>query len=328
MNRLIRPVSIGTLALKNNLVMAPMAGYTQRGLRMLARQQGAAMAVTEMISAYEILRPSRKTRRMIRIAQDDHPLGVQVFGADPLMMADAAARIEQMGCFDLIDVNMACPVRKMIAKGNGGAMLRTPDLGLEILAGMRRATRLPLTVKVRRGYDASTAGREQVERLLAGADELGVDAATIHGRTVDQLYHGQADWSFAVEMAGRLRMPVFGSGDLLDAPSILDRLRGGGIVGVAVARGAVGHPWIFREAMALDAGLPVEPVSPAERVECMWQHYDMLRDELGDYSAIRIMRRFGMFYSKGIDRARESRMAMGKVASRDDLAEVIKEYFE
>jgi len=328
MNRLIRPVTIGTLALKNNLVMAPMAGYTQRGLRMLARQYGAAMAMTEMISAYEILRPSRKTRRMIRIVEEDHPLGVQVFGTDPSMMADAAARIEQMGCFDLIDVNMACPVRKMIAKGNGGAMLRTPDLGLEILSAMRRATRLPLTVKVRRGYDASAAGCEQVERLLTGADELGVDAATIHGRTVDQLYHGQADWSFAVEMAGRLRMPVFGSGDLLDASSILDRLRGGGIAGVAVARGAVGHPWIFREAIAMDAGLPIEPVSRTERVRCMWQHYEMLRDELGDYSAIRIMRRFGMFYSKGIARARESRMAMGKVASRDDLAEVIKEYFE
>jgi nifR3 family TIM-barrel protein len=321
-------VTLGTLALKNNLIMAPMAGYTQRGQRMLARRYGAAMAVTEMISAYEILRPGKKTRRLLRIVDGDRPLAVQVFGADPSMMADAAARIQQLACFDLIDVNMACPVRKMIAKGNGGAMLRTPDLALAILQVMRRATTLPLTVKVRRGYDASPPSRENVERLLAGADEAGIDAVTIHGRTVDQLYHGHADWSFVAEMAARWRMPVFGSGDLAGPEAILDRLRTAGVAGVAVARGAVGHPWIFREAIALDLGQAVEPVSRAERVESMWQHYDMLRDELGDYSAIRIMRRFGMFYSKGIDRAREARMAMGKVATRDHLAEVIREFFQ
>ncbi|MBN2582280.1 MAG: tRNA-dihydrouridine synthase [Planctomycetes bacterium] len=324
----MRPVTVGKLVLKNNLVMAPMAGYTQRGLRMLARHYGAAVAVTEMISAYEILRPSRKTKRLIRIADDDRPLGIQLFGADPTMMADAAARVEQLGCFDLVDVNMACPVRKMIARGNGGAMLRTPDLALEILAAMRRATTLPLTIKVRRGFDASPECRGNVERLLDGADRLGIDAATIHGRTVDQLYHGEADWSFVAEMAARLKMPVFGSGDLLSAEAILDRLRATGIVGVAVARGAVGHPWIFREAIALDQDETCEPVSAGERVECMWRHYEMLRDELGDYSAIRIMRRFGMFYSKGLERAREARVAMGKVACRDDLAEVIKEFFE
>ncbi|NIA21785.1 MAG: tRNA dihydrouridine synthase DusB [Anaerolineaceae bacterium] len=328
MSAFLGPVAVGGLALDNNLVLAPMAGYSQRAQRVLARHYGASLAVTEMISAYEILRPGRKTRRLLEIVDQDRPLGVQVFGTDPAMMAEAAARVEAMGCFDLLDVNLACPVRKMLAKGNGGAMLKNPQAALKVLEAMRGATRLPLAIKVRRGFDGSADSRRRVDELLAGAQTVGIDAVTIHGRTVDQLYHGQADWAVIDQMACRLKVPVFGSGDLTSAAAIVTRLRETCVAGVAVARGAVGRPWIFREVLQLAAGRGIEPVSRSQRVQCMWRHYEMLCDELGQYTAIRIMRRFGIFYSKGLDRARDARVVMSKVGSRDELAEVIKEFFE
>jgi len=324
----VRPVSIGALHLPGNLVLAPMAGYTQRGFRMLARRYGAAMACTEMTSTYEVLRPGRKTRRLLDIVPEDRPLGIQIFDVDTARLADAAAKAEQMGCFCLVEINLACPVRKMLARGNGGAQLRAPDAALGRLDAVRRATRLPLAIKVRRGYDDSPQSRQNVIDLLTGAERLGVDAVTIHGRTVEQVYHGRAEWDFVYEMAARLGIPVFGSGDLSSAEVIVERLRGGPVAGVAVARGAVGSPWIFREAIALACGETPETISRAERVQCMWDHYDMLLDELGEYTAIRVMRRFGMFYSKGLERAREARVALGRIKSRDDLAEVVREFFE
>jgi len=325
----VRPVSIGRLALANNLVLAPMAGYTQRALRLLARRYGAALAHTEMISAYEVLRPGKKTRRLLDIVAEDRPLGLQIFGGDAPLMADAAARAEELRCFDLVDINLACPVRKVIARGHGGARLRDPEDTLRCLETVRRSTCLPLTIKVRRGYDDSPDSRRKVVELLTGAEGLGLDAATIHGRTVQQIYHGHADWIFVYEMAARLtRMPVFGSGDLSSPEEIIERLRGGPVAGVAVARGAVGQPWIFREALELARGQASEPVSPPERIECMWRHFGLLRDELGEYAAIRVMRRFGMFYSKKLHRARDVRVALGQAKSREDFAAIFKEFFE
>jgi nifR3 family TIM-barrel protein len=336
MNAPVRPIALGRVALANNLTLAPMAGYTQRAQRLLARRYGAALCWTEMISAYEVLRPGRKTKKMLQILPEDRPLGLQIFGCDEKMLADAAAAAEKHGSFDAIDVNLACPVRKIIGHGNGGAMLRKPEEALGILARMRAATALPLTIKVRRGFSDSPEDRALVEELLTGADRLGLDGVTIHGRTVEQIYHGAADWTFVYEMAARLKMPVFGSGDLMTGQQIIDRLNGGPVAGAAVARGAVGQPWIFREALALatgstgspQAGSVVEPISSAERVEVMFDHFDLLRDEVGDYTAVRVMRRFGMFYSRRIARAREARLAFGLAKSREDLAGVIKEFFE
>lgn len=325
---LVRPVAIGSLSLPNNLLLAPMAGYTQRGQRMLARRYGAAMTWTEMISDYEVLRPGRKTKRLLRVVEEDRPLGIQIFGADGARLAAAAARAAELGCFDAVDLNLACPVRKMLARGNGGAQLKDPEATLRRMEAVRRACPLPLTIKVRRGFDASDESRRRVIDLLDGAGKIGIDAVTIHGRTVEQIYHGRAEWEFIYEMADRLRVPVFGSGDLMTAEAVIGRLRGGPVAGVAIARGAVGSPWIFREALAQARDETPEPVTADERVWCMWRHYDMLLDELGEYSALRVMRRFGMFYSKGLGHARDARVALGRIASRDDLAEVIRRFFE
>jgi nifR3 family TIM-barrel protein len=328
MTETIRPVALRGLQLANNLVLAPMAGYTHRAQRLLARSYGAALAWTEMISAYEVIRPGRKTKKTLKIVDEDRPLGIQIFGSDEAMMADAAAAAQRMGCFDAIDINMACPVRKVITRGNGGAMLNRPEESLKLIAAMRRSTELPLSIKVRRGFDETPESRARVVELLQGAESAGVDSVTIHGRTVNQIYHGQAQWDFIYEMAALLKVPVFGSGDLIAAARIVERLRGGPVAGVVLARGTIGSPWIFRDVLTEAAGGAHEPVARAERVECMWRQYELLREELGDYSAIRIMRRFGMFYSKGIDRACEARVALGKAKTPTDLGAVIKEFFE
>lgn len=323
----VGPLNIGSLRLPGNLTMAPMAGYTQRAQRVLARGYGASLAWTEMISDYEVLRPGKKTRRLLDIVAEDAPLGLQIFGSDTTRLAEAAARAAEMGCFVAVDLNLACPVRKMIARGNGGAQLRGPSETLSRIRVVREACPLPLAIKVRRGVDDSDDSRQKVIEILTGAEALGVDAVTIHGRTVEQIYRGTADWRFVYEMAERLSIPVLGSGDLTSAEVCLQRLRGGPIAGLALARGAVGSPWIFREIIALARSEAIEPVGADERIECMWRHWAMLVDELGEFTATRVMRRFGMFYSKGLGHARDARVALGKITTRDDLARVVEQFF-
>jgi tRNA-dihydrouridine synthase B len=324
----VRPINIGSLQLPNNLLMAPLAGYTQRAQRLLARRYGAAMAFTEMISAYEVLRPSRVTRKLLEIVDQDHPLGIQIFGQDPAMVADAAARAQQMGCFDLVDLNLACPVRKMLARGNCGAMLKDPQAALAQIEKVRRATTLPLMIKIRRGFDDSPESRARVEEILTGAARIGIDAAIIHGRTVQQIYHGRADWQTMSSIAALVDIPVFGSGDLMTATDVIARLSAPRIAGASLARGAIGSPWIFREVLALSQGHEPPAVTPEERSGTMREHYAMLRQEIGDYSAIRVMRRFGMFYSKGLSRAREARLALGRMKTPAEFEIVIHDFFE
>ena len=324
----LKPISIGSLSLPNNLLMAPLAGYTQRAQRLLTRRMGAAMTFTEMISAYEVLRPSRVTRKLLEIVEEDHPLGIQIFGSDTVMVAEAAARAQAMGCFDLIDLNLACPVRKMLARGNGGAMLKDPQSTLAQIEAVRRATTLPLMIKIRRGFDDTPESRARVEEILTGAARLGIDAAIIHGRTVQQIYHGRADWQVMSELASMVEIPVFGSGDLMTAHDVVERLQVPHIAGASIARGAIGWPWIFREVLALGRGEEMPAVTPAERAETMREHYRLLLDEIGAYSAIRVMRRFGMFYSKGIKRAKEARLALGTMKTVPEFEAVLAEFFE
>lgn len=325
---IIKPLRIGSLELPNNLLMAPLAGYTQRAQRLLARRFGAALTFTEMISAYEVLRPNRVTRRLLEVVDEDHPLGIQIFGNEAGMVAEAAARAQEMGRFDLIDLNLACPVRKMLARGNGGALLKNPDAALDQIAAVRQAVTLPLTIKIRRGYDETAESRAMVEEILTSAARLGIDAATIHGRTVRQIYHGRADWQAVSELASMVDIPIFGSGDLLSADDVAARLAVEHVAGVSIARGAIGSPWIFREVLSLSRGEEPPTTSPEERSATMREHYRLLLDEIGAYSAIRVMRRFGMFYSKGIKRAKESRLALGRMKTAAEFEEVLREFFE
>ncbi len=326
--KLVRPINIGSLSLPNNLLMAPLAGYTQRAQRLIARQMGAALTFTEMISAYEVLRPGRITRKLLAIVEEDHPLGIQIFGADAAMVADAAARAEELGCFDLVDLNLACPVRKMLARGNGGAMLKNADLALAQIEAVRRATSLPLTIKIRRAFDDTPESAAMVQQILTGAARLGINAATIHGRTVQQIYHGKADWEAISHLAQLVDIPIFGSGDLMTAHDVIDRLTTPHLAGVSIARGAIGSPWIFREVLAMGDQQEPPQVAAAERADIMRNHYRLLIEEIGAYSAIRVMRRFGMFYSKGISRAKESRLALGRMTTAEQFEQVLQEFFE
>ena len=255
---------IGSVAIAPNVVLAPMSGITDSAYRSLIKEvnPGAVgLVVTELLSVEALTRHNLKTREMMRYRPHERPLSIQLFGADPVRMADAARMAQDFGA-DLIDVNCGCPAPKVTKKGGGAELMRRTPVLAAILQGLRRALTIPFTVKIRAGWDESSRNAVAVARLAEGE---GAQAVAVHGRTRTQLYTGEPDWDLVAEVKRAVRVPVIGSGDILTPADALRRLATSGVDGVMIGRATLSHPWIFREIDALRRGLPVPEVTPAER---------------------------------------------------------------
>ena len=240
---------IGSLTLKNRVFLAPMAGITNLPMRLMARECGASLTFTEMVSVNGLTREGRKSFDLLKSTPADRPLGMQLFGDDAEMLAEAARLVEGYG--ELIDINMGCPVKKVVGTGAGSALLKEPLKVAGIIRAVRRATRLPFTVKIRTGWVCGDESFLEIGRI---AQEEGCDAVTLHPRSRAQMFDGKADWSRITELKQALDIPVIGSGDLFSAADVARMLEETGCDAVMVARGAMGNPWIFREALQLLAG--------------------------------------------------------------------------
>ncbi|MBM4017365.1 MAG: hypothetical protein FJ288_03410 [Planctomycetes bacterium] len=322
---LVHPVEIGSIRLERNLALAPMHEHTHLALRLLCRRQGAALAYTEMVTPEELLAPrgdeargntaaartealSRKAANILATSPEDRPLGVQLLPRDAASAADAVAMLAAGGRADLVDLNFACPSRRAVASGRGGAMLAAPGAALRIAEAAVRASPLPVTLKMRLGFAASEAGRAAALGLARGAAAIGVAAVTLHARTVGQGYGGRADWPAVARWAEALApLPVFGSGDLRSPDAVIDMLRQTGCAGASIARGALGAPWIFRQAVALAETGTYEPVARRERRETILAHFDGLARQYGQSAAARSMRLLGRYYARGMPNAAAAR---------------------
>ena len=313
-------LTIGSLALDNNLILAPMAGITNFPMRLMAREQGAALCFTEMVSVNGLVREGRKTFDLVRSTPADRPLGIQIFGDDPGLMADGARLVEGHG--DLIDINMGCPVRKVVTSGAGSALLRDPAKVAAIIRAVRRATTLPLTIKIRTGWDAGTASFLEIARI---AEEEGCDAVTLHPRSRSQMFEGKANWSNIRELKEMVRLPVIGSGDLFSAADVQAMLRQTGCDGVMIARGALGNPWIFRETLDLLAGREPRHPTPAERAETALRHLEMFIETTGERIALREMRKHLCWYARGIPGSARFRDLVNRLQTREELIGAVKE---
>ena len=313
-------LTIGSLALDNNLILAPMAGITNFPMRLMAREQGAALCFTEMVSVNGLVREGRKTFDLVRSTPTDRPLGIQIFGDDPGLMADGARLAEGHG--DLIDINMGCPVRKVVTSGAGSALLRDPAKVAAIIRAVRRATTLPLTIKIRTGWDAGTASFLEIARI---AEEEGCDAVTLHPRSRSQMFEGKANWSNIRELKEMVRLPVIGSGDLFSAADIQAMLRQTGCDGVMIARGALGNPWIFRETLDLLAGREPRHPTPAERAETALRHLEIFIETTGERIALREMRKHLCWYARGIPGSARFRDLVNRLQTREELIGAVKE---
>lgn len=315
-------LKIGSLELAENLLLAPMAGITNLPMRILAREQGAALCFTEMVSVNGLVREGGKTFSLMKSSPLDRPLGVQLFGDDPEMLAEGASLAQEFG--DLIDINMGCPVRKVVGSGAGSALLQNPDKIRAIVRAVRAAIKIPLTVKIRTGWNSESANYLLVGRIAA--DE-GADAVTLHPRTRSQMFEGRSNWAQIAELKKRLHIPLLGSGDLFTPADVLRMLQETACDGVMIARGALGNPWIFRETLALMKGAEAVPPAPSDRLDVARRHLKMFAAESGERVAVREMRKHLCWYAHGVPGAAVFRGRVNKIDSLAELEEAMAEFF-
>jgi tRNA-dihydrouridine synthase B len=326
-----RGFSFGNVAVDFPVVQAALSGYSDWPMRVIARRLGAGYTLGEVLLDKFILQVSQgsKARRYIRTTQEEHPVGAQLMGAEPADFPPAALKLAEAG-FDVIDLNFGCPVKKVLGRCRGGFLLSTPAAALEIVQRVRDALppHIPLTVKMRRGLDDTQESRDNFFTIFDGAFRIGVAAITVHGRTVRQRYDGPSNWDFLREVkqhaASRI---VLGSGDAFTAEDCLRMMIETGVDGVTAARGAIGNPWIFREARALAAGLPAEHPSLAEQREVMLEHYRLAEATYGCNRTCSHMRKFGILGSRMHPCMKEVRADFVVVKTRDQWHAVVEKWY-
>jgi nifR3 family TIM-barrel protein len=319
---MIKSLTIGSLTLPNNLMLAPMAGITNLPMRLIARDCGASLCFTEMVSVNGLVRDGKKSFELMQGSPDDRPLGIQLFGDDPLLLAEGARLAEDFG--DLLDINMGCPVRKVVNTGAGSALLREPKRVRAIIMGVRRATTLPLTIKIRIGWQSDEPNFLEIARI---AEAEGCNAITLHPRSQAQMFEGSADWSKIGELKQSVNIPVIGSGDLFCARDIIDMLERTGCDGVMVARGALGYPWIFREALDILAGRETYLPSNEEKLDTALRHLELYVNLAGERTAVQEMRKHFSWYSRGIAGATRFRTMVNLIEGKETLIQAVHDFF-
>jgi len=321
-------VKIGAVDLASPLAIAPMAGMTDTAFRRLVKRHGGCgLVVSEMVSSEGLVRGIDRTLEYAEYTEEERPVSIQIFGGDPEKMAAAAQVVEGMGA-DIVDVNMGCPVPK-IAKHNAGcSLMREPAHAASVIASMVKAVRIPVTVKMRAGWNA---GDRNAPTLAKMVQDAGASAIAVHGRTAEQSYSGLADWDLVARIASELTIPVFGSGDCIEPEQIVERLRSG-VQGVLVGRGVLRNPWILQQANDLIAGRAPRQVTPEERGRFLLDYIELLLSERTDESraltherwVVNKLRALGSWYTKGLENGSHLRTAINSAESlqqvRDDIA--------
>lgn len=313
---------IGNVTFDNNLILAPMAGVTDLPFRILCREQGCGLAVTEMVSAKAILYKNKNTNELLSVSDQEGPVSVQLFGSDPDIMADMAAAIESRP-FALIDVNMGCPVAKIVNNGEGSALMKDIKLAEKILTAMVKAVKKPVTVKFRKGFTEEDCNAVEFARM---AESCGVAAVAVHGRTREQFYSGTADWDIIRQVKEAVSIPVIGNGDIFepeDAKALIDQT---GCDGVMIARGAKGNPWIFSRTLHyLETGELLKTPSPAEISQMILRHGSMQAEHKGETVAMREMRKHMAWYTGGLPHSAKLRNDINQVETMEELRRFVKE---
>ena len=324
-------MKIGTVELPSPLAIAPMAGMTDTAFRRLVKRHGGCgLVVTEMVSAEGLVRGIDRTLEYAEYTEEERPISIQIFGGDPDKMAAAAQVVEGMGA-DIVDVNMGCPVPK-IAKHNAGcSLMREPAHAASVIGAMAKAVKIPVTVKMRAGWNDEDRNAPTLARMVQDA---GAAAIAVHGRTAAQSYSGSADWDLVARIASEMAIPVFGSGDCIEPQQIVDRLRSG-VGGVLVGRGVLRNPWILAQAADLMAGRPARPVTLEDRGRFLLDYIDLLQHERVDETRalthdrwiINKMRALASWYTKGLDNGSHFRTAVNTTDSLPALRETIGSFF-
>jgi tRNA-dihydrouridine synthase B len=317
-------LSIGPIKLDSPVVLAPMSGVTDRPFRKLVKSFGAGLVVSEMIASKEMLRASERTQKMATSCTDESPIAVQLAGTDPEVMAEAAKMNEARGA-DIIDINMGCPVKKVVKTFAGSALMRDEKLAGEIMAAVKEAVSVPVTVKMRLGWDETSLN---AANLCQKAEETGLACVTVHGRTRNQMYGGHADWRAIAEVKKSLSIPLIGNGDINTLEDVKVMLNQSNADGVMIGRGAYGRPWFLKQVMHfLETGENLAPPSLEEQLNILLSHYDAMLEHYGEHVGVRHSRKHIGWYCKGLNGATSFRNEIMKIASPADVKEKIKSFY-
>ncbi|MDY2588719.1 MAG: tRNA dihydrouridine synthase DusB, partial [Agathobacter sp.] len=317
---MIKQLKIGNVTLPNNLILGPMAGVTDLPFRLLCKEQGAGLLCMEMVSAKAILYKNRNTEPLLTIDERENPVSLQLFGSDPEIVSSIAHSIEERP-FDILDINMVCPVPKIVNNGEGSALMKDPVLAGKIIEKTVKAIKKPVTVKIRKGFDDDHVNAVEMAHI---AEECGVAAVAVHGRTREQYYSGKADWEIIRQVKEAVKIPVIGNGDLNSAEDVINMSNQTGCDGFMIARGAQGNPWIFRQILHyFETGEKLEKPTLDEVADMILRQAKMMLEFKGEYIGIREIRKHAAWYTSGYPNSSRLRESINGVETFDKLEELM-----